>query len=127
MKPKSVSVYGVFLAKNGQVVLVKDASSLLWGFPGGMVEEGETHAVALQREMIEETGLSIRGNTRLLIVQTDESRDRFFYHIDQIEGVLSDKANGTDIIQARYFDITSLPLNLAPGIADVLKNSRAKA
>ncbi|BBF45331.1 hypothetical protein lbkm_4098 [Lachnospiraceae bacterium KM106-2] len=34
-----------------------------WGYPGGMVEPGETLEEALHREIKEETGVNVRENS----------------------------------------------------------------
>ncbi|MBO8167393.1 MAG: NUDIX hydrolase [Kosmotoga sp.] len=61
-KTHHVSVRGVVIEK-GRILVVKHAHSNrppFWCFPGGRVEDDdETLARALQREMIEETGLKV--------------------------------------------------------------------
>jgi len=36
-----------------------------WEFPGGKIEDGETHVAALQREILEEIGLHIQVEEKL--------------------------------------------------------------
>lgn len=52
----------------------------LWEFPGGKVEPGETHAQALQREFLEETGLSIRVGGLVATVRHAYSHFRITLH-----------------------------------------------
>ncbi|OPC81254.1 NUDIX hydrolase [Embleya scabrispora] len=55
-------VGAIVLDSEGRVLLVRRAKMPgegQWSLPGGRVEEGETDAVALAREMIEETGLEV--------------------------------------------------------------------
>ncbi|MET7301422.1 NUDIX domain-containing protein [Embleya sp. NPDC005575] len=55
-------VGAIVLDSEGRVLLVQRAKlpgEGQWSLPGGRVEEGETDAVALAREMVEETGLQV--------------------------------------------------------------------
>lgn len=56
----------------GMVLLVDqqaaDDAAPTWGLPGGCVEPGEALLVALQREVREETGLTVEGMPRLAFV-----------------------------------------------------------
>lgn len=75
----NISVYGVCVDEIGRVLLVEDSSSGLWGFPGGGVEDSETHFQALQRELHEETGLYISDGIKFITEQSDKVKVRFFY------------------------------------------------
>ena len=55
---------GAIVINDGRVLLVKRSqppSKGLWAIPGGRVELGETLKQAAEREIIEETGLTIRA------------------------------------------------------------------
>ncbi|GCD95323.1 NUDIX hydrolase [Embleya hyalina] len=55
-------VGAIVLDSEGRVLLVRRAKMPgegRWSLPGGRVEAGETDAVALAREMVEETGLEV--------------------------------------------------------------------
>ncbi|MFI6981692.1 NUDIX hydrolase [Embleya sp. NPDC050154] len=55
-------VGAIVLDSEGRVLLVQRAKMPgegQWSLPGGRVEDGETDAVALAREMVEETGLQV--------------------------------------------------------------------
>lgn len=45
--------------RDGRVLLQRRDDNGLWGFPGGGVEPGESLAVAVRREVEEETGLLV--------------------------------------------------------------------
>jgi len=60
--PPVVAVGGVAV-RDGALLLVQrgtDPQSGRWSIPGGHVEQGETLASAVEREMLEETGLRVR-------------------------------------------------------------------
>jgi mutator protein MutT len=55
-----VAAGGFVTNSHGQVLLIKSPRYSDWEFPGGQVEEGETIPHALEREVFEETGITVR-------------------------------------------------------------------
>jgi len=55
-----VAAGGLVTNSQGQVLLLKSPRYGDWEFPGGQVEEGETIPHALEREILEETGIIAR-------------------------------------------------------------------
>ena len=54
---------GALILRRSSILLVQRARSPLkgyWSLPGGLIETGETIEAALQREVLEETGLIVR-------------------------------------------------------------------
>ncbi len=58
-RPHSVSVAGVIVDHRGRALLVQRRDNGHWEPPGGVLESGETIPDALQREVLEETGIKI--------------------------------------------------------------------
>lgn len=58
-RPHSVSVAGVIVDDHGRALLIKRRDNGHWEPPGGVVEADETLPDALQREVLEETGIKI--------------------------------------------------------------------
>ena len=58
-RPHSVSVAGVIVDDGGRALLVQRRDNGHWEPPGGVLEPGETIPDALQREVLEETGIKI--------------------------------------------------------------------
>ncbi|MFD7897329.1 NUDIX hydrolase [Streptomyces sp. NPDC059568] len=54
-----MSVAGVIVDQRGRALLIKRRDNGHWEPPGGVVEAGETLPDALQREVLEETGVKI--------------------------------------------------------------------
>ena len=55
-----VAAGGLVTNSHGQVLLIKSPRYGDWEFPGGQVEEGETIPHALEREVLEETGIVVK-------------------------------------------------------------------
>ena len=55
-----VAVGGIVTNAQGQVLMIKSPRYDDWEFPGGQVEEGETLTHALEREVLEETGTTVK-------------------------------------------------------------------
>ena len=55
-----VAVGGLVTNESGQVLLIRSPRYGDWEFPGGQVEESETLTHALVREVLEETGITVK-------------------------------------------------------------------
>jgi ADP-ribose pyrophosphatase YjhB (NUDIX family) len=67
-------VGAIVLDGEGRLLLIQRAKMPgegRWSLPGGRVEEGETNAVALAREVVEETGLLVTVGPLVGIVRRD--------------------------------------------------------
>ena len=76
---------GAVVIENGKVLLARRGQPPLqgrWTLPGGMVELGEALEDALRREVLEETGWTVRVGQQLALfdfIEKDEE-DRVRYH-----------------------------------------------
>ena len=73
-RPHSVSVAGVIVDADGRALLIKRRDNGRWEPPGGVLEPGETIPEALEREVREETGLTIAHPAHLTGVYKNMSR-----------------------------------------------------
>ena len=100
---------GAVVIENGKVLLARRGQPPLegrWTLPGGMVELGETLEDALRREVLEETGWTVRVRQQLALfdfIEKDESgRVRYHYVLadflcDRLEGDLHAGSDVTDV------------------------------
>lgn len=58
-----VAVGGFVTNSKSQVLMLKSPRYQDWEFPGGQVEEGESLPHALEREVLEETGIVVRAKS----------------------------------------------------------------
>lgn len=73
-RPHSVSVAGVIVDETGRALLIQRRDNGQWEPPGGVLEPGETIPEALQREVLEETGIKIAASATLTGVYKNMSR-----------------------------------------------------
>lgn len=87
------------VVKNGRVALVKSLKEGFYKFPGGGIEQGETHIDTLVRETLEEVGLTLKKETVKELGRIYEIRrsiggegvfeqENFYYHAEAEDGVL---------------------------------------
>ncbi len=129
----NIRVYGVYIT-SGQILLVKDPQASFWELPGGGVEQNETEFAALEREVIEETGLIIDKKTEPItsfnsyffnIFKNEGWKsDRKFFFIDVIGGKILFNGNGKDTEQVKFFDISNLyQIVIKPDIKSVISQA----
>jgi 8-oxo-dGTP diphosphatase len=102
---------GAIVVRDGRVLLVRRGhppSEGLWAIPGGSVELGETLQEAAEREIMEETGLTIRAGEPVytfdVILRDDAGRVQFHYVIVDLlaDYVTSEVHSGDDARDARW-------------------------
>jgi ADP-ribose pyrophosphatase len=123
---------GAVVVRDSRVLLVRRGqppSEGLWAIPGGRVELGETLQEAAEREVREETGLTIRAGDPIhtfdVILRDEAGFVRFHYVIvdllaDYLSGTLHP---GDDAREARWVtpgELEELSVNLTT--LEVLKN-----
>lgn len=70
---RTVRVVAGMIEKDGKYLITQRRPQatlpLLWEFPGGRVEEGETDEAALRRELAEEMGIEVSVRERVIHVE----------------------------------------------------------
>ena len=126
-----VGVLAVVL-RGDRVLVVRRANPPMpgrWGFPGGVLELGETVAQGAMRELIEETGVTAEAAGPLTVIDTidrdGEGRVRYHYtlvavigHWQSGEGVAGDDAD--EIAWLNRTEIIEQNLPTAPALLSLL-------
>jgi ADP-ribose pyrophosphatase YjhB (NUDIX family) len=111
-----LDVRAVVFNSNQDVLLVQERSDSLWTLPGGWCDIGESPSEAIEREVLEETGLSCKA-VRLLALFDKHKHS----HPPQIphahKAFFLCKVNGGSMLQstnetsgAQYFSQNALPI-----------------
>jgi len=125
-KPDSyVDAVSIALVEGGRVLLVKrgkQPSKGMYAFPGGRVEPGETLIEAVQRELMEETGLSAAVVEQVEIMRFEPYRPGWAgYVLTVFAGTLAggELMAGDDAAEAGWFtpdEIAAMPLTESTAI-----------
>lgn len=124
---------GAIVFNNNCVLLVRRGqppSEDLWAIPGGSVEIGETLQEAAEREILEETGITIRAREPVYTFDAIErdgtGKIRFHYVIVDLgaDYVTGDPKAGDDAVEARW--VTAQEINDLQVSAPTLKLLKTK-
>lgn len=107
---------------DGQILLERRSDCGWWGLPGGRVEPGESIEQAALREVLEETGLSVRITRLVGLYSEPDERivtfpDNVVHLVDAavaaeiVSGRLTISSESEDL---RYFEPGALPVDLVP-------------
>lgn len=104
-----VGVVGVVINQAQEILLLKHTyrHKYPWGLPGGWLKRGEQPMQALQREIKEETGMTVEV-LRPLVVEGDDDWPR----VDLIFlcRMVDDEFSSSDeVYQAKFFALADLP------------------
>jgi 8-oxo-dGTP diphosphatase len=122
---------GAVVMRGGKVLLVKRSNAPQkgkWAIPGGSVKLGETLKEAAEREIMEETGLTIKANHpafALDLIERDSSGKLLFHYviIDLLaEYIDGDVCPADDVSDAGWFNADEIEtLSISETTRELLK------
>jgi 8-oxo-dGTP diphosphatase len=93
---------GIVLDGHGNVLLIRRVGEERWFFPGGQVEAGESEALAVVREVMEETGVQCRVlETIGRRTHPESGRDISYWHCHALSDAIETK-DIKEIAEARW-------------------------
>ena len=93
---------GIVLDGHGNVLLIRRVGEERWFFPGGQVEVGESEALAVVREVMEETGVQCRVlETIGRRTHPESGRDISYWHCHALSDAIETK-DIKEIAEARW-------------------------
>ncbi len=113
----------------GKILLVQRGRGIgigKWAPPGGKLEPGETLQEAVERELLEETGVTAKATTPAGWVEVHNEENRYLiidYYVELVSPDLSVNlpVAGDDAKDARWFEINMVgALDLADGVVGLL-------
>jgi len=108
-----VAGIGAVVVHNQHVLLVKRGTPPkqgLWCIPGGKIRYGETLQQAAEREILEETGVTVKAGAPVYVFDLIQAEPPFHYLIvDVLAEYVSGEANAADdAADARWFPLQGL-------------------
>lgn len=129
MPPREVPCVGAIVVDEaGRLLLIRRGNPPAqgqWSLPGGRVEVGETHEVAVLRELREETGMTGSLGRHVGEIRRDAPDGSIYVIQDYLVTVdgSSTPVAGDDALDAAWFTVDELPaLDTSPGLIDALSD-----
>ena len=120
-RPKTSGVK-CLITNRDSILLIRNAyGKPWWNLPGGGVEHGETPEIAVLREVKEETGITLLEVSEIGIFFTTQHYKRdtvycFYAEVYDRTVIIDSK----EIIEARWFPVTELPVDISRVVKKVL-------
>ena len=123
--PVVAAVSAVVMDAAGRYLLVRrsrEPEAGRWALPGGRVEPGETLADALAREVLEETGLTVRPGREVGVVRRSApGSGTYEIHCFIADHLAGEAVAGSDASSVRWVAPRDLPaLDTARGVVEAL-------
>lgn len=124
-----VGVAAAARSEDGRWLLIRRADTGTWALPGGTLEWGETLRTALDRELLEEAGVTTATFERVVGIYSSPEKDPRFHAVTVVVAVRVERPtrppmNPLEIREARLFTDSELPAELAMGMKDMLVAAR---
>ena len=125
--PRPEVAVGAIALREGSILLIRRGQPPFagcWSLPGGRVEWGEPLAVAVRREVEEETGLAVEVGVLAGLVERRYLPDFHYVILDYfVTATGGDLRPGGDVTDARWVPYTDLAaLELSEGLLDALRD-----
>ena len=117
-RPMTLGVRGVVYDRDRNAVfLIRHTYVPGWQFPGGGVEIGETAGQALERELLEEGNIAVKGMTlkSLHLNRHASRRDHVAVYLVEDFVQATPKLRDREIAEAGFFPLDRLPEGTTPG------------
>lgn len=115
-----IGVFGVII-EDGKVLLGLRRDIDWWNLPGGGMELGETVDEALQREVLEETGLRVRVGRLIGVYSKPQKQEVVLTFLCAVEGGQLTETEET--VECRFFAPDALPEKTLPKHAERIRDA----
>ncbi|MFV0279326.1 MAG: NUDIX domain-containing protein [Rhodoblastus sp.] len=116
----TLGVRAVVVDAQGRIFLVRHTYVAGWYFPGGGVETGESFGVALERELLEEGGISLTGAPELRSLHLNRRRDHVALYVVRAFSQAAPRQPDHEIAEAGFFPLDALPAGTTRATRDRL-------
>ena len=118
-----IAAAGAIVLRESQILLImrtKEPGAGKWSIPGGKIEIGETLFEAAKREVLEETGISVKinkaVNTYDSIVRDEQGKIKYHYFLvyctaGYIEGEPQISDESSEVVWTELDDVDGLDMN----------------
>lgn len=102
------------ITKGEKVLLVQDHLNHLWSLPGGFADVGYSPSENVAKEVLEETGLTVKVQGLLAVYDTAKRPDipqiaQFYKMIFRCDPLAGHFKQNSETDQAKYFSLNDLP------------------